>query len=263
VLKPDGWENWSAVLSPDGRLMAVMTHYLEPGNEIRIYETATGTLRGTICAPCKIESFDFAPDGKTLATSCADTTVLIWDLHRPFAGGKATQPPPLNPAETEALWNSLGARDAMEMDRAFWALVRAPKQTVALLSQRLKPAQGPTSSQLQKWIANLDSKSFKERESATVELKQLGEQAFPAVQTTLLKKDISLEQRQRLEIILKHIENAGVDPAQLRELRAIEVLERIASSEALQLLKTLASRDDNSVLTREARAALTRLQATE
>jgi WD40 repeat protein/serine/threonine protein kinase len=74
---------WTAVFSPDGKLLASGTG--EFGNkwyvgEIRIWDASTGQellkLRGH---PCSITSLAFSPDGATLASASADRTVKIWN----------------------------------------------------------------------------------------------------------------------------------------------------------------------------------------
>ena len=95
-------------------------------------------------------------------------------------------------------------------------------------------------------IAQLNSPKFKEREKATGELTALAEFAVPALHAALQKKSVPLEQRRRMESLLNRLENPGAIPACLRELRAVEVLERIGSAAARQLLETLATGDPDS-----------------
>ncbi len=60
-------------------------------------------------------------------------------------------------------------------------------------------------------------------------------------------------------LLIKISESERWTPEDLRTLRAIEVLERIASPESRAVLKTLASGSQESRLTREAKASLERL----
>ncbi len=59
-------------------------------------------------------------------------------------------------------------------------------------------------------------------------------------------------------MLIEKVEAPAIQPDQMRELRAIEVLERIGSNEARALLETLAGGAD-AQLTREAKAAVRRL----
>ncbi len=69
-------EGYYVVLSPDGKTLASAA----AGN-ISLRDVATGkllkTLKGHIGA---INSITFSSDGKTLASGCRDSTVILWDL---------------------------------------------------------------------------------------------------------------------------------------------------------------------------------------
>ena len=132
---PEHW--WNSLISPEGRFLAVLA-----GAKVLLYETATGRCRGEIQAPNAIHSVSFSPDGKTLATSCADTSVLIWDINRPLSS-KAAMPPPKNAVEAKPLWQSLGDPDPRMAEPALWALVRTPQLALPLLKQHLQPMHRP------------------------------------------------------------------------------------------------------------------------
>src|SRR5205814_1416818 len=121
-------------ISPDGRLMGIAAEEFE---ELKLVDTATGRFRGTIQVPHGVGSFDFSPDGKILATSCADTSILLWDLDRPW-NGKPDLLPPRSRQEAEVLWRRLGDVDPAAMETALWALVRGPEQTLAFFEQNLR-----------------------------------------------------------------------------------------------------------------------------
>jgi WD40 repeat protein len=90
----------------DGRTVVVAAG----DQRLDLYETATGKLRGQVLFPESFSSFAFAPDGNLLATTHADTTVLLWDLQRSFSK-KPELPPPRTVAEAEKLWEKLGDPD--------------------------------------------------------------------------------------------------------------------------------------------------------
>jgi hypothetical protein len=75
---------------------------------------------------------------------------------------------------------------------------------------------------------------------------------------TALKTDLSAEQRRRIEEALATLTDVPQAHA-LRDLRAVEVLERMGSAEAKSLLEMLANGAPEARLTREAEAALQRL----
>lgn len=108
-------------------------------------------------------------------------------------------------------------------------------------------------------IADLDSDEFVTREKALTELEKLGDAALPALRKCLDNKP-TLEQRRRIEVLLKkqpgEIETAGC----LQTLRGIEVLEAAATAKARRILETLAQGDTAVLVRREAKAALQRLR---
>jgi hypothetical protein len=172
----------------------------------------------------------FSPDGRTLASGDADSTILLWDLT-----GKAGQPQRafLTEAELSGLWSDL-AGDAPKADRALWALAGSVKQAVPFLRKQLRPVAVAAGQEVAKLIDDLDSLSFAVRQQAARKLEELGEAAEGAIIKTL-DGNPALEQRQRLEKILQN-QDRGV----VRRLRAVDALEQIATAEARQVLQDLA-----------------------
>ena len=68
----------------------------------------------------------------------------------------------------------------------------------------------------------------------------------------------ALETKRRLEALLTNVET--VTPDRLRQMRALEALEQIATPEALRLLESLAVGDRTARLTREASETLARVR---
>src|SRR5262249_24321843 len=101
--------------------------------------------------------------------------------------------------------------------------------------------------------------NFAVRATAEKELLHLGDLAAPALEQALAGKP-SLELRRRAELILASLKEGAVNnPALLRSLRAVEVLERIGNAEARQVL-TLLAKGTESRQSRVAQEALQRLQ---
>src|SRR5262249_28663791 len=69
----------------------------------------------------------------------------------------------------------------------------------------------------------------------------------------------TLEARRRIEQILEQHPKVSLSPEQMRELRAIEVLEHIGTAEARKLLQALAKGDPDGPAAAEAKASLERL----
>ncbi|HZZ78946.1 MAG TPA: WD40 repeat domain-containing protein [Gemmataceae bacterium] len=237
-------------LSPDGRLAAIGAG--------RFIETASGRLRSQVPVGPNADSSSFSPDGKHLAVSYEDTTILIWDLIRSWSG-KPALPAPRSLDDADKLWATLGDADPLVADPALWALVGAPEQALAMMRKRLQTVKAPDPEWLRARIAKLDSTSFRERSVAADDLIRVGELALPALEATLKKGTLSLEQKRRVEEVLARIDGPIAAPANLRELRAVEVLERIGSSDARVLLQSIAAGDPAASLTLEARLALGRM----
>src|SRR5262249_8894547 len=122
---------------------------------------------------------------------------------------------------------------------------------------RLTPAARLDSSRVKTLIADLNSNNFATRTRATAELKE----HWPATATALrevVAKAATLEARRRAEGIVQNMEK-GVTPSQLQALRAVEVLEWIATKEARACLHELTKGAPNAPLTGEAAAAYKRL----
>ena len=86
----------------------------------------------------------------------------------------------------------------------------------------------PKAGHVQQLIADLDSDDFATREKASQALAKLGSAATAALRRTLADNP-SAEVRRRVQELLKQLPPAGPSADLLRELRAVEVLERIGS----------------------------------
>jgi hypothetical protein len=205
-----------------------------------------------------VHSLAFTPDGRALLSAGEDGVAVLWDA---TGRGQALEPGQSRPSrkELEAAWEDLAGSDAGRADRAFWSLVDAPRQAVPLLRQRLRPASPVDRTRLARLLADLDSDSFPTREQATRDLAELGSLAEPGLRQRLTGR-ASPEVRRRIERLLMQGEEGVLTAGQLRGLRALQVLERIASTEARQLLESLGKGEPAAPLTREAKLALQRLQ---
>jgi len=85
-------------------------------------------------------------------------------------------------------------------------------------------------------------------------LKELGPRAEPALRTALQAKP-SLEQRRHIEELLAAAPSPPTSE-ELRQLRALIVLERIGTPQARRLLEEAAKGPLSAPLTRQARACL-------
>jgi hypothetical protein len=161
-------------------------------------------------------------------------------------------------ASIETLWADLGGEDAVRAYRAVGGLADDPRRTLALLRANLKPAAVPDLKRIDRRLADLDSDDYATRTKATEELAQLGAAAEPAMKKALAGVR-SAEVRRRLEELLGRLKGKELSTVALRQVRAVEVLERLDAREVQPLLEALARGNPEDRLTREAQAALRRL----
>lgn len=216
------------------------------GRDLPILPGGVGGIRGVA----------IAPDGQLAVTIAEDRTLLVWNA-RAFAPTPAG-PIKLSAAERASAWADLADADSAIALRAIVKLAGDPDGTPAFLKSRLTLMVPPTAARLQQLIAALGSNVFSARIAALRELEQYRELAEPALQEALPGAR-DPERRRALETLLA---KCGDDqlPDVLREHRAVEVLEKIASRAARAHLAELAQGPAHARLTRQAAAALLRLR---
>ena len=160
------------------------------------------------------------------------------------------------PKAVDSLWSDLRNSELANAYKAALTMVAIPDRTVLFLRDRMPPAPRAAERQIRRLIRDLGSDEFIVRQRATEELEQLDNLAKPELEECL-KGRPSLEVRRRVESLFDQITHPRGD--KLRVLRAVQVLEFIGTTEARQILETLAKGADGARLTREAQAALQRL----
>ncbi len=121
------------------------------------------------------------------------------------------------------------------------------------LIEKVSPVKSIEAKTVRRWLAQLDSESFAEREEANRQLLMMGEQTLPVLRQALQHKP-ALETKKRVEALIESL-TRGPSTKQLSLLRAVAVLEWSNLPSAREHLKRLAEGDPAARLTRAAKAA--------
>lgn len=218
----------AAVFSPDGKRLAAP----DEDGMIFLWDAATATLLGEFaCQSAHSTVLAFSPDSKRLAAGNSDATVMIWDIEHLL---KKRVP---NPKELEVAWQALADPDAARAFQAIAALTAHPHETLAMLKERMPPPASIDTKRVDQLLTDLGSDQFAVRQKAARELEKLADVAEPALKSALARVK-RLEERRRIEELLRTLEEGDLASQSLQTLRAIEVLERIGTAEARRLLET-------------------------
>ncbi|MCI0641928.1 MAG: hypothetical protein L0Y72_11435 [Gemmataceae bacterium] len=223
---------------------------------VTVWEVATGEIAWQRRGPgADVYALAFAPNGKTLASAGKDTTILMWDLAPP----DDNLPKKLVQVDVEKLWTDLAATDVPVAYRAIWIMQGHADKSVRLLDTHLQLEPPLPDKLLPQLIADLDNETFAVRQKAEQKLRDFGKEVEPLL-TAALKTERPLESERRLRGLLDEIERQQYSPRQLRQARAIVVLERIGDDASIKTLKRLAQGRSTSPQSIQALAALQRLK---
>lgn len=239
----------------DGRTLAA--GYLDNA-DVHLIESASGRERAVLHGhQGTVRSLVLSPDGHTLLSGSDDTTILVWDLdHLPSPDARKDKAM-LSAKELKQLWEDLAHMDAGVAFQAIETLRRCPEQAVTLLQERLQPITAVKPERIEQWIRDLDNNEFPVRERASTALECLAEIAEPALKRAL-EKPPSLEVRLRLQRLMETTNRPSLPPDRLRQVRGVELLERIATPTAREHLRKLANGAVEARLTHEAKEGLRR-----
>jgi sugar lactone lactonase YvrE len=243
----------SLAFSGDGKSLASGSYQ----GPLQLWEVASGKLRQTFTGhEGMVSSMAFSADGMTLISGSLDTTILVWSLPSQSPNHAATL---LASSDLRKLWAHLSEEDGPQAYQAVWNLTTSPRETVPFLEKVLLPVPAANSHRIDRLISQLDDQRFQVRQEAASELERLGELASPKLRQALEARS-SPEVRRRAEVLLDLADAQALSPDGMRTLRAVEVLERIATREARAVLQTLGSGAAGATITQEAKAALKRLE---
>jgi WD40 repeat protein len=262
---PDHLQINCLTFSPDGRTLAVGSQFQTRRTQtsmVTLWETATGKPRVDFTGHRgPISALAFSPDGRVLASGSSDTTILLWDLTGKLNADVRAAARPKS-SEFDTLWNDLEDTDAAKSYRLVQRLSAYPEEAVALVKTKLPAAKGRAldADTIDKMIAQLDHDDFARREEASKFLAEAGKTAAPAL-TKALEAQPSAEKKRRLMELLEALKATGPTSDMVRTTRALEVLERLGTPEARQLLEELGKGNKDAKLTQDAQATLKRLES--
>ncbi len=257
----------SVDFSPDGKMLISGGGWFSQYGEVKLFEMASGKERADLTDVQNhkewVECVKFSPDGQLLVSAGGATTGVPGQVYVRRLADLLKKKPSADPSteQLQVLWDTLADADAVRAYQAVLTLTSSPRVTVPFLKDRIKPISPPDRDRAAKTpelIAKLDDDSFQVRERAAKELEELGELAGPALRKEL-EGNPSPEVRRQVTRLLQQLQFPGSAPELLRAIRAIEVLEQIATPEAKAVRETLASGTAKDRVASEAKVSLKRM----
>jgi hypothetical protein len=155
-------------------------------------------------------------------------------------------------------WKALAEEKAADARSAIGAMLRSPQRAIPFLKTQFNSLKQPDAETIRSWVADLSAKSFAVRRAAARKLEDAGDFAEKELRRVLAGQP-ELETARRIETLLEQLHPLRASGEPLRLLRAIQLLDRIATPDTRPLLKTLADGAAGVRLAAAARHALTRL----
>jgi WD40 repeat protein len=231
--------------SKDGKLIAT-------GHErgsVLVWEKASGAevlrFRGHTG---RIEALDFDRDGRRLASAGEDSLVWIWGL----AGDEAEDPGALSTA-----WTALSGAPA-DAFAAGWRMALTGDSAADFLRSKLQPASAASVKTL---LDDLGGEDAEVRGRAFKSILERGSEIESELRRALAG-GLPPESEARVRQALDRLKGTLLtSPGSLRRGRAIQILERIGSERARDILKALAAASPSTRESTDAARALLRLEA--
>jgi WD40 repeat protein len=239
---PSSWVEHLALTPDDRHLVTTDAAFL------RVTDLATGKETWRRPLPVAMSDADgrgfvnsllLPGDGRRAVTILADGTALVWDL-RPALARAAPLATGHDGQALAAWWDDLAAEDAARAYAAVWRMAEVPAEVIVpFLGRQLRSNRRVGEEEVRRLVADLDNDVFAVRESASKQLRELGDDAGPALRRAL-EAGPSAEAKRRLESLVAQLPRGATSPEKLRRLRAAQVLERVGTKEARGILAELA-----------------------
>lgn len=237
-------------VSPDGRFVATAD---DRGATLR--ELETGRVVRRFAHRERVTALAFSPDGATLAGAGVGAPVYLWDVAGRERAGPVAEPLPPDAAAVRAAVAALSTTDPPAATEALRVLHAAPAEAVAAIRTGVRPAAepAPDPAAVRKWIEALDDPDFDARQAAEAELSRRATHVAAAARTAL-QANPSPERELRLNRVLVAADRPPTND--LAGVRAVGVLARIGTPEAIAVLREFAAGASGAEPTRSAADAL-------
>jgi WD40 repeat protein len=249
-----GGELSTVAYSPDGQTIAAG----DADGRVHLWDAAGKYRHRFVGHSEAVNALTFSEDGRRLVSTSDDRTAIVWDL------GKIPEPPtvaaPAKDVLMQQAWTWLAQRTGGDSGKAMEVFHSKPKEALAHFRKHIAPAKPVRTEDAERWLLQLTSSDYAIRTNAMKSL-QAGDMQVEDMLRDAVAKAKTAEGKRRIEQLLEKIELFEENADRLREVRAVEVVERIGTPEARALLQEWSAGAPAARLTRESSAALGRLPA--
>jgi hypothetical protein len=232
----------------------------DPWGKIRLFDFPSGIERESLSITGAVRQMRMPRDGRFLLCwehrESGDRIVILKMNPLP----RRLSSPSNNTRFTlSEAWERLSAdTEQIEVLKAMADLIEHPR-SMEYFREKLQPIREVNPKELEPSIQRLDHARFTIREQASRQLEAMGPVVLPRLRT-IRDQSQSVEQIRLLDRIIKRLTSTTVTPEQLRQMRAISILEQLNTDESRLLLKRISEGAVGQPLTEDGRLAWNRLK---